>query len=283
MTVPPVVARPTHPTVRAARKLRRRRERDRSGLLLVEGPNALAEAIGHLQQVFLADAASEQSRMVAERCAGDGVPVVTVTSAVLATLADAETPQGVVGVARRPTTDLATVTARADLLVVLDAVADPGNAGTIIRTADAAGADGVVLTSGSVDPTNGKAVRASAGSLFHLPVVDGVAAADVVTACRSAGLRLVAAAPEAASTYTDLCHTDATAIVFGNEAHGLSDEMATQADVTVSVPMMRSARLGYRGHAESLNLATTAAAVLFEIVRQRNRVERMRIDDSRAQ
>jgi TrmH family RNA methyltransferase len=283
MTVPSVVTRLTHPTVRAARKLRRRRERHQSGLLLVEGPNALAEAIEHLQQVFVADAASGQSRKVAERCRDAGVPVMTVSTAVLAALADAETPQGVVGVARRPMTDLATVAARADLLVVLDAVADPGNVGTIIRTADAAGADGVVLTSGSVDPTNNKAVRASAGSLFHLPVVDGVEVADVVAACRSAGLRLVAAMPGAARSYTDLCHADATAIVFGNEAHGLSDNMATQADVTVSVPITRSARLGYRGHAESLNLATTAAAVLFEIVRQRNRVERMRIDDSRAQ
>jgi RNA methyltransferase, TrmH family len=279
----PVVARSTHPAVAAARKLRRRRERSRSGLPLVEGPNALAEAVGYLEQVFLADTASDQSRTVAQRCRDAGVPVITVTTAVLAVLADAETPQGVVGVARRPTVDLATVTARADLLVVLDAVADPGNAGTIIRTADAAGADGVVLTSGSVDPTNGKAVRASAGSLFHLPVVDDVEGADLVDACRRAGLRLVAATPDGATSYTDLCYTDATAIVFGNEAHGLSDNMVTQAEVTVSVPMRRSARLGYRGHAESLNLATTAAVVLFEIVRQRNRVERMKIDDSRAQ
>jgi TrmH family RNA methyltransferase len=272
----------THPAVREARKLRRRRERHESGLLLVEGPNALAEAVGHLQQVFIADTASEPSQRVAERCRAAGLPVLTVSRTVLAALADAETPQGVVGVARRPTADLETLTARADLLVVLDAVADPGNVGTIIRTADAAGADGVVLTSGSVDPTNGKAVRASAGSLFHLPVIDGVDVADVVAACRSAGLRVVAATPGAATSYTDLCHTDATAIVFGNEAHGLSDNIVALADVTVSVPIPRSARLGYRGHAESLNLATTAAAVLFEIVRQRNRVERMRIDDSRA-
>ena len=283
MTAPSVVARATHPAVRAARRLRRRRERSRAGLLLVEGPNALAEAVDQLRQVFVSEAASDQSRGVAERCRDAGIPVITVTDAVLATLADAETPQGVVGVAQRPVADLDTVTARADLLVVLDAVADPGNAGTIIRTADAAGADGVVLTAGSVDPTNGKAVRASAGSLFHLPVVDGVDAGDVVDACRRAGLRLVAATPRAGNSYTDLWYTDATAIVFGNEAHGLSAKMAAQADVTVSVPMARSARMGYRGHAESLNLATTAAVVLFEIVRQRNRVERMGIDDSRAQ
>jgi RNA methyltransferase, TrmH family len=282
VAAPPVVARSTHPAVRVARKLRRRRERGRAGLLLVEGPNALAEAVGHLEQVFVAESASVPARRLAERCRDAGVPVLTVTDAVLAELADAETPQGVVGVARRPVADLAALAARADLLVVLDAVADPGNAGTIIRTADAAGADGVVLTAGSVDPTNGKAVRASAGSLFHLPVVDGVDVAEVAAACRQAGLRLVAATPDGANSYTDLSYTETTAIVFGNEAHGLSDNMVTQADATVSVPMTRSARLGYRGHAESLNLATTAAVVLFEIVRQRNRVERMKIDDSRA-
>jgi TrmH family RNA methyltransferase len=273
--VQPVVERLTHPEVRAARKLRRRRERDRSGFMLVEGPRALAEAGTWVEQVFVAAAASDLARSVADRYRRESVPVLTVSAEVLGALADATTPQGVVGVARRPRMDLVTLAARATLLVVLDAVADPGNAGTIIRTADAAGADGVVLTSGSVDPTNAKAVRASAGSLFHLPVVDQVDVAEVVSACRSTGLQLVAAAPDGENSYADLYQTGATAIVFGNEAHGLSVEMATQADVTVSVPMMRSKRLGYRGHAESLNLATTAAVVLFEIVRQRNRVERM--------
>jgi TrmH family RNA methyltransferase len=252
-----------------ARRLRRRRARSQSGRLLVEGPNALAEAIGFLEHVFLAEPASEQSLAVAQRCADAGVQVLTVTADVLAALADAETPQGVIGVARRPVADLSTLAEGADLLVVLDGVADPGNAGTIIRTADAAGADGVVLTAGSVDPTNAKAVRASAGSLFHLPVVDGVDASAVTGACRSAGLRLVAATPDAPTSCYELCHTAATAIVFGNEAHGLSDHMIMQSDVTVSVPMKHSARLGYRGHAESLNLATTTAVVLFEIVRQR--------------
>jgi TrmH family RNA methyltransferase len=281
--VSPAVERLTHPAVKEARKLRRRRERDQSGLLLVEGPRALAEAGEHVERIFVADSASDYARSVAERYRHDSVPVLTVSAVVLGALADAATPQGVVGVARRPRTDLTVLTARASLLVVLDAVADPGNAGTIIRTADAAGADGVVLTSGSVDPTNGKVVRASAGSFFHLPVVDQVDGAQVVSACRSSGLQLVAATPDGRISYDDLYQTGATAIVFGNEAHGLSVEMATQADVTVSVPMMRSMRLGYRGHAESLNLATTAAVVLFEIVRQRNRVERMGIDDSRAQ
>lgn len=238
--------------------------------MLVEGPNALAEAIDHTEQVFLAASASEQSRRVARLCEAAGIPVLPVTPEALAALADAETPQGVIGVARRPRADLAALLDAATLLVVLDGVADPGNAGTVIRTADAAGADGVVLTAGSVDPTNAKAIRASAGSLFHLPVIDGVDVEQIVAGCRAAGLRLVAAAADATAPYHGLCLTEPIAIVFGNEAHGLSGDFARRVDQTVSVPMKRSARSGYRGHAESLNLATTAAVMLFEIARQRN-------------
>lgn len=265
----PAPAGRTHPTVKAARALRRRRERTGTGLLLVEGPNALAEAVDHLERVFVGETISSHARAVADESAARGVPVLAVRDAALASLADAETPQGVVGVARRPVADLGTVLPGADLLVVLDRIADPGNAGTVIRTADAAGADAVVLTADSVDPTNAKAVRASAGSLFHLPVIDGVTVDAVVAACRSAGLRLVGTAADAPASYHDLCLSDPTAIVFGSEAHGLSDQMSDQIDVTASVPMMRPSRSGYRGHAESLNLATTAAVVLFEIVRQR--------------
>lgn len=237
--------------------------------MLVEGPNALAEAIDHTEQVFLATSASEPSRRVARLCEAAGIPVLPVTPEALAALADAETPQGVIAVARRPRADLAALLDAATLLVVLDGVADPGNVGTVIRTADAAGADGVVLTAGSVDPTNAKAIRASAGSLFHLPVIDGVDVEQIVAGCRAAGLRLVAAAADAAAPYHGLCLTEPIAIVFGSEAHGLSGDFARRVDQTVSVPMKRSARSGYRGHAESLNLATTAAVMLFEIARQR--------------
>lgn len=239
-----------------------------TGRLLVEGPRALAEAGEYIEQVFLADGASHPSTRVAADYEAAGTPVLRVTPDALAAMADATSPQGVVGVARRPVVDL-TVLATATLVVVLDQIADPGNAGTVIRTADAAGADAVILTAGSVDPTNAKAVRASAGSLFHLPVIDDVPAADVVAACRAAGLRLVAAAADASTPYHRLCHRAPTAIVFGNEAHGLSGAITGHVDITVSVPMMRSARSGYRGHAESLNLATTAAVVMFEVVRQR--------------
>lgn len=202
------------------------------------------------------------------RCRAAGVPALVVEDRALAALADAQTPQGIIGVARRPSATLADLR-HARLVVVLDGVADPGNAGTIIRTADAAGADGVVLTAGSVDPTNAKAVRSSAGSLFHLPVVDDVAPADLVAHCRRAGITLIGTAADAARRYDDLTWPTATAIVFGNEAHGLSGGVQRHLDASVSVPIKRPDRPGFHGHAESLNLATTAAIVVFEIVRRR--------------
>jgi TrmH family RNA methyltransferase len=258
----------SHPAVRAARRLRRRRERAATGRLLVEGPNAVDEALGALVEVFVGPDVSDRVRATAERCAAAGVAVRAVDDRALDALADARTPQGIVGVATRPAAGLDAL-ADASLLVVLDRVADPGNLGTVIRTADAAGADGVVLTRGSVDPTNAKAVRASAGSLFHLPVVDDLEPAALAAHCRESGMRLVGAVAHAARHYADLSWSSPTAIVFGNEAHGLSAAMQRHIATSVSVPIRRPSRPGYRGHAESLNLATTAAIVVFEVARQR--------------
>lgn len=271
----------THPAVRAARRLRRRRGRAETGLLLAEGPYAVSEAVEHLTQVFVVAEPAPRAVEALARCREAGVAELTVDDRALAALVDAQTPQGIVGVARRPAASLDDLR-DASLLVVLDRVADPGNLGTVIRTADAVGADGVVLTAGSVDPGNAKAVRSSAGSLFHLPVVDEVTPDGLAAHCRRTGLRLMGAAAGAARRYDDVLWDSPTAIVFGNEAHGLSTDLHRHLQACVSVPIRRPRRPGYRGHAESLNLATTAAVVVFEIARQRGGPDRMRTDDSRA-
>lgn len=261
--------------------MRRRRGRAATGHLLVEGPNTVEAAHDHLLQVFVAEPLSDRVASVLTGVRAAGIGVLEVTGRALAALADAQTPQGIVGVARRPAADL-TQLAGAQLLVVLDGVADPGNLGTIVRTCDAAGVDGVVLTAGSVDPTNAKAVRSSAGSLFHLPVVDGIEPDAVAEHCRRSGIRLIAAAAGAARRYDTMTYDRPAAIVFGNEAHGLSDAIRRHVEVSVSVPIMRPARPGFRGHAESLNLATATAVVLFEIARQRGTAERIGTDGSRS-
>lgn len=263
------VAPLTHPAVKAARRLRRRRGRAEAGLLLAEGPNAVSEAVDHLTQVFVAADPTARVAEALERCRRAGVPELTVDDRALAALVDARTPQGIVGVAHRPRASLDDL-AVATLLVVLDGVADPGNLGTVVRAADAAGADGVVLTAGSVDPGNAKAVRSSAGSLFHLPIVDDVTPDQLAAHCRRSGLRLVGATAGAAQRYDDVSWADPTAIVFGNEAHGLSGGLRRHLWTSVSVPIRCPERPGFRGHAESLNLATTVGVVVFEIARQRD-------------
>lgn len=264
------VTRVTQPAVRAARKLRRRRGRAASGLLLVEGPHAVGEASDHLERVFVADSASAPARAVADRCRAGGTPVLVVSDDVLAALSDAEQPQGVVGVARRPAADLERTLADDGPVIVLDRVRDPGNLGTVVRTADAAGAAGVVLTSGSVDPTNAKAVRASAGSVFHLPVVDDVPPDVLVGRCRAAGRQLIGTDSGAATAYHAVALTRPVAVMFGNEAHGLAPELQAAAALVVSLPIARGNRPGFHGAAESLNLATAAAVILYEAVRQRD-------------
>jgi TrmH family RNA methyltransferase len=187
-----------------------------------------------------------------------------VSEPVMGELAQTVTPQGLVGVARFRDVPLADLMSGAGggglaLVVVLAAARDPGNAGTVIRTADAAGADAVVLPSGSVDPYNPKCVRSSAGSLFHLPFVAGGDALDSVAALRAAGLQVLAATAAADRSLDEVDLKGPTAWLFGNEAWGLPPELVAAADAGVRVPI--------HGRAESLNLATAAAVCLYASAR----------------
>lgn len=247
----------------AAAALARRRERRRRGRYLVEGPNAVAEAVAAGQaEVVFATAAR------ADAHAWTGVEVVVVADHVLERLADSRSPQGVVAVARTVTAELADVVGDG-VLVVLVEPADPGNLGTIVRTADAAGAVGVVVTGdpvdggGWVDPWNPKAVRASAGSVCHLPLVVGPAVADVVAACHAAGQRVVALDASAGTDVAVLGDDDQpVAVLLGNEAHGLPATALELADDRLAVPI--------HGRAESLNLAAAAAVTLYAAARGRH-------------
>jgi TrmH family RNA methyltransferase len=189
-----------------------------------------------------------------------GVEVQVVSGEVMTELAQTVTPQGLLAICDFVDVPLAEVVAASPRLVALLAnVRDPGNAGTVLRTADAAGADAVVFADASVDPYNGKCVRASAGSLFHLPVVAGTRLPDTVAALRGAGLRIVAADGRAGVTLDDQATREAlaapTAWLFGNEAWGLPPELLALADDSVAVPIY--------GRAESLNLAAAAAVCLY--------------------
>ena len=220
-----------------------------------------------MHELFVTTTAADRNQELVTEAEDRGVPVSVITDKAAAGLSETVTPQGVVAVCDLLDQPLAAVLAgRPRLVAVLVGVTDPGNAGTVTRVADAAGADAVLFAGDSVDPHNGKAVRASTGSLFHLPIARDRSVEAVLSACRAAGLRLVAADGYAPA---DLDEAEAdlatpTAWVFGSEAHGLPDEVLAATDAAVRVPLY--------GRAESLNLATAAAVCLYASARvQRHR------------
>jgi TrmH family RNA methyltransferase len=249
-----------------------RKGRAAASAFLVEGPHAIGEALqapGHeVREVFATQEAAERDAGVIADAEAAGVVVRLVTDRVLAGLRDTVTPQGLVAVVAEPTASLGQiVTGSPRLGVMLEGVADPGNAGTVIRTADAAGADAVVVTRGSVDIWSGKCVRSTAGSVFHLPVVNDVDPGEAVAVARGAGLAILATAADGEVDLDELIdggHLAApTMWVLGNEAHGVSDATRTAADRVVRLPIY--------GGAESLNLAATAAICLYASARAQRR------------
>jgi RNA methyltransferase, TrmH family len=255
-----VLDSPRSAVVRRVAALKQRSSRTETGLFLVEGPQAVREALaaeGHLvTEVYCTPDAHERHGALVAAAAAAGLVVELASDAALSAMADTRTPQGIVAVARQAPVRMRSLFEDARLAVLLDEVQDPGNAGTVIRAADAAGADAVALTNGSVDPYNPKVVRATTGSLFHLAVSTGGAVADAAAAARAAGLQVLAAdmAGEPLPGLGDVLARP-TAWLFGNEARGLSAEARRAADRTVAVPIY--------GTAESLNLATAAAVCVY--------------------
>lgn len=190
-----------------------------------------------------------------------GADVIEVSPGVLRSIAQARSPQGVVAVLRKPEHNLRELDLKPQALILIaHEVRDPGNLGTMIRTAHSAGCSAVVISGESVDPYNEKSVRASMGSLAHIPVVDGVSPEDVTTWANQERLRLVATTPWAQKTCFETDMTGSVALLLGGEAWGLG-KLAESADEVVSVPMP--------GGTESLNVAVAAGILLFEAVRQR--------------
>jgi len=249
--------------VKAARRLTKRALRQRERAFLAEGPQAVAEALavgGCVRGIFVTAPAQARHAGLIARAQDAGIDVQAVSGEVMGELAQTVTPQGLLAVCDFIDVPLDQVTAaRPALVAVLANIRDPGNAGTVLRAADAAGADAVIFTDASVDVYNGKCVRASAGSLFHLPVVAGVGLAAAVAALREAGLRVLAADGRGASTLDDprtrAALRSPTAWLFGNEAWGLPGDLLALADESVAVPIY--------GRAESLNLAAAAAVCLY--------------------
>jgi TrmH family RNA methyltransferase len=247
-----------NPKVAAAARLRKRAFREDDRRFLVEGAQGVREGLeaGRLDGVFTTDELDE----LAVRARHAGLAVHHVGEDVMRKLTSTVTPQPILGTA--PFVDVALDELPVGgCVTVLHEVRDPGNAGTVLRSADAAGAGGVVFTRTSVDVYNPKTVRASAGSVFHLPMVREVVTADALAHLRGGGFRILAMDANGSENLyaTDL--EGPVAFVFGNEAHGLPQEVVAAADATVRVP--------HAGKAESLNLAAAATVCLFEWARRR--------------
>lgn len=253
------LSNPRGERVKAVRALSRRAVRERRGRFAVEGPQAVRElftcAVRSARELYVTSEAAARNSETVAAAHEAGVPVWECTEEVLAAMDGTAQPQGVVAVAEPIDVPLAGALAGAGrgFVVVLSQVRDPGNAGTVIRGADAFGAAAVLVSDASVDVYNPKVVRSSVGSLFHLPVVVGLPVAELLAACRTAGLRLLAADGAGATTLPQVDLSGPHAWVFGNEAWGLPAEVRAACDDVVAVPIVR---------AESLNLAMAATVCL---------------------
>ena len=260
----PLTAR--SPTVRSLRRLLgRRSERVRAGVQVVEGPTLLAEALaaGRVVDVYVEpDPPPAVAAAVADARAA-GVPVHALARGVVARVADAVTPPPVLATVRLVPADvdgLVAAIGRDGVALLLAGVGDPGNVGTLVRTAEAAGLSAVALTAGSADPTAPKVVRAAAGSSFRVPVATDLGPRDLER-LQAAGVRLVGARATDAEAHDQADLSGPAAIVLGSEAHGVPDDVAAGIDAWVRIPLAPTV--------ESLNVAAAGAVLAFEVARRR--------------
>jgi RNA methyltransferase, TrmH family len=252
-----------NPLVKQLRRLHNAKERDREQAFLIEGTHLLQEAIAVNWPLLVVCATPDwqvthadlwrQLNSQADRCE-------LVTEKVLAAMATTVTPDGVLAVAAR--TNMASPQLAAKLTLLLDRLQDPGNLGTAIRTAAAAGADGLWVSDDSVDLDHPKVLRASAGQWFRLPMAKSPNLAQLIISYRQQGSQIIATGMTAAVEYWQIDFTQPTVILLGNEGSGLDPSLMKLADRVVKVPMAPAV--------ESLNVSITAALLLYEAIRQRS-------------
>ena len=264
---PQVITSPANPLIKRTLEIKERRGRHRGAVFLIEGPHliemSLASPYAGLKQVFFTEDfsfASEGRRLI-RRLEETAVDLVETSKRVMEKLTDTETPQGIAAVLTLKTVALDAIPFKAmPLLVICDGIRDPGNIGTIIRASDAAGADAVLLTPGTCDAFMPKAIRASAGSIFTVPVFSA-GIEELMSFLEQRRMRLYAADVHASHSLYGTDFRLPAAIAFGNEAHGIGAELLKKADLLFRIPVI--------GRAESLNVAMAASISLYEAVRQR--------------
>jgi TrmH family RNA methyltransferase len=260
---PAAIRSRTNPLLRRLRRIRADGGRA-DGLALLEGPKLVAEAIGAGVEIVEAAASPrgrERAAPLLDTLEGRGTRVRQVDEALLASFSPAETSQGVLALARRPRFEEASLYVGLPLVVVAVAIQNPGNLGALLRTAEAAGASGALLTTGCADPFSWKALRGAMGSAFRLPHLTGLTLVDALRRLQARGLPLAATATSGGTPYDRADLSQPLGLLFGSEGAGLTSEVMAQADVILTVPLAP--------RVESLNVGVAAGILLFEAARQR--------------
>ncbi len=269
---PPILTSLANPRIKAAAALRDRRERDRTGLTVIDGAREVRRAIdagADIVEVFVCEPllAGPDARAALDGVRDRRVPTQATSEVVFARLAYGERSEGLVAIVRIPSLDLGALSLPEDPLVaVVEGIEKPGNIGAILRSADGAAVDAVVAASPRTDPFNPNAIRASAGTIFTVPLA-AASTADVLPWLRERGVRIIAARVDGAERYADVDLTGPVALVVGAEAEGLGDAWSAGDVVAVRLPML--------GVADSLNVSVTAAILFYEARRQRGEPVRM--------
>ena len=252
-----------NPVVKAAAELKQKKYRTQNGLYLAEGLRTAEEAVAYkaVETLFYVATDDERTMRLLEDAAAQNIKLVCVSENVMKKIADTDTPQGIIAVCKMRQPKLENLLASGKMLLVLDRVGDPGNIGTMLRTADAAGIGGLVLLKGCADIYAPKTVRSSMGSLFHIPVLSGVSEQEFVSAAKKAGYDLLVTCLDGADNLYKADLSGRIAFVMGNEAGGVSETLLEKADKRVYIPMA--------GRAESLNVAMAAGIVMFEALRRK--------------
>ena len=254
--------------VKMAASLSEKKYRDREGAYILEGPNMIREALensGKARFIFLrAESASAEANEIAKRADEQGLAVYEVSDSVYDKVSQTETPQGILAVFEKPTQSRESFFKACENknLLVIDRVQDPGNIGTLLRSAEAAGLAGAIVIKGSGDPFSPKAVRAASGATERFPIIFTESANDTLAILKSNGKKVFATAMSGSTVYYKADLRKNAAIVVSNEGNGASKEILDGADEILSIPM--------EAKSESLNVAIASGIIMFESRRQRN-------------
>jgi TrmH family RNA methyltransferase len=245
--------------------LEKRRARDKEGLFVVEGPHLVQEAMANIKYVFYAE-----NLPIVKELESKNIQCLKISKKEFSAVSEVETPQWILAVVKMQTPSLfspltrgrcSSETRTEGVFVFCHEIQDPGNLGTIIRTADAAGASGIIISKGTVDLYNSKTIRATMGSLFHLPIVEVEDVEETLKLLKKKNIKTVATSLSAAKNYFEVDYKNGVAIVVGNEGAGLPEDVVKLCDEVVKIPMP--------GKAESLNVGISTAVILYEALRQR--------------